>query len=515
MVMKRWNTLLNTMRFPIKLILLAFILIELGSIIQNRNVNIFYTINNSTMTIISEILIKLGEVIVVNFPLIVIVRFVSRRAKSGTPVLIALIGYFTFLIFTTFFQNPTMSSLAFFSIFGIEYNATNIANAATGIRHPIQTGLIGALIVGIISRYSYVKSRRRSPYSVFAFLDKDTVGYIYNIIFCALAGFLVAKLWPYLIFGIEKVVGLIANDISNPKNIALYGFLDRLLSTLGLGDLIRRPFWFGVAGGSLSTFSGQNIFGDVAIWTKLSEFKESTLGYGRFITPYYILNMFVIPSMLIALYRSNTRKSERRKSLVVLLFLILASFIYGNPLPLELALFFGAPLLYFGYLALTATLFGLLQYLEVYLGFSYSGSTIIAMPGSFPDYIILLRNNQYSNALIIIFALGLLAAIIYYLLTYIYIQCLAFDLFSIKKKVLAVKIIDGVGGIENIQEIYSSPSKLSLVIKDLELIDVEALIALDAPKISEVSDGLVIYYGMSSAIIRKQIEEVIKEHQRN
>lgn len=513
--MKRWNNLLNTMRFPIKLILIAFLLIELGSIIQNRNVNIFYTINNTTMVMISEILIKLGEAIVVNFPLIVIIRFVSRRAKSGTPVLIGLIGYFTFLIFTMFFKSPNLPPHALINLFGIEYNATNFANSATGIQYPIQTGMIGALIVGLLTRYSYVKSRRRSPYSLLAFLDKDTVGYIYNIVFCAIAGFVVAQLWPYFITSVDRLVNLIASDTSNPKYIALYGIADRLFSTIGLGDLIRNPFWYGTPGGTLSTFSGQTVLGDVAIFTKLVEAKESTVGYGRFITPYYILNMFVVPSMLFALYRSNTRKTERRKYFVLILFLALASFVYGNPLPLELALLFGAPLLYVSYLALTGLLFGVLQRLEVFLGYSYSGSTLIAMPGSFPDYVILLRNNQYTNTLLIVFALGLLAAIVFYLLTVLYIEFFAFDILGVKRKVLAVKIIDGVGGVTNIKEVFSSPSKLTIVLNDHELIEVEQLIALDAPKISEVSDGLIIYYGMSSRIVAKRILDVIKEQQRD
>lgn len=512
--MKRWNALLNTMRFPIKLMLLAFILIEIGSIIQNRNVNIFYTINNnSTILLISNILIKLGEVIAINFPLIIIIRFVSRRAKSGTPILIAIIGYFTFLVFTMFFYTANNSSLI--SNNAIEYSIANFINTTNVSKQPIQTGVIGALIVGLISRYSYLKSRNRSTYSILAFLDKDTVGYIYNIFFCAVAGFVVAKIWPFLILGIDKSIHFIASDTSSFKNMAFYGFLDRLLSTLGLGELIKRPFWYGIAGGSLTTFSGQNVFGDVAIWSKLIELKESTLGYGKFITPYYIINMFIVPSMMIALYFSNNRKFERRKSIFLVLFLMILSFIYGNPIILELILFFGAPLLYFIYLILTAIIFGVLQYLGVYLGFNYTGSILIAMPGSFPDFIILLRNAQYSNTLLIIFILGLLSAIIYFSITILYIQFLAFDLFSIKKRILAVKIVDGVGGVLNIDRVYSSASKLTLVLKDLELADVDKLILLDAPKISQVNEGIIIYYGMASVIIRKQIEKVIKEHQRD
>ncbi|MDY6063197.1 MAG: hypothetical protein SPI53_05370 [Erysipelotrichaceae bacterium] len=513
--MKRWNSIFDIMRFPIKLLLLAFIFVEFGKIITDKSVNIFYSLDNVYIKFLSQSLIQIGQAVISNFPLIVIVRIASRRNKSGTPVMIGIIGYISFLVFTMIFQYGILSPYATYEVFGIQM-ARVASDGSQSLILPIQTGLLGALVVGFITRYSYVRSRRRNPYSIFAFLDKDTVGYIYNIIFCGLAGIAVAIFWPYLLNFLQKIIVVISSNINDPKRMFVYGALEKVLNVLGLGELIRQPFWFGSAGGSINTITGETILGDVGIFSKLQELNLSTSGYGRFITPYYIVNMFVMPAMILALFRSENRKSNRSKFFVPVLLLVFFLFVNGNALPIEMFLLFSAPLLFGIHVLFSGLLFGLLEYLDIFLGFSYAGNTTFASPGSFLDYIILLRNPDYQKTLLKIVFIGLIFALIYYFITRIYIKYLAFDAISSgKKEHYAINIIDSIGGCDNIGDIYSNPFRLAIVVKDQQLIDFEKIKKLNFSKIAETSEGIIIYSGMSSAILRSEILKAIEVSKRN
>lgn len=509
--MKKWNTLYDTLRFPIKLLLIAFLFIEFGTIIHSKGVNIFYNLNNVYLTLSADILKNIGQAIITNFPLIVIVRLVSRRAKSGTPILIGIIGYITFLVFTMMFQKTNISPNAVSNILGISYSTIDFSKTTSILRYPLQTGLIGAFVVGFITRFSYVKSRRRNAYSLLAFLDKDTVGYIYNIFLCGVAGILISFVWPHFLNLVDNLVKVVSSDISSPKNLFTYGFLDRVLSMLGLGDLIRKPFWFGAQGGSFSTFSGETVLGDVNIFTKLLELNKAPVSHGRFITPYYVINMFIVPAIVFGLFISNNRKSERNKYLFPIILYMAASFVCGNPLPLEMLLLFAAPLLYFCYLGLSVSLFGLFQMLNIHLGFSYSGNSAFAMPGAFADFIILIRNVEYHQKLLMILAIGVIYALVALFLTQFYVHYLAFDLLgSGRKELIAQRIIDALGGAKNIKEVYSNPFKLSVVLNEQELISINKLQRLEVSKIAETNEGVIIYSGMSSTIIRKQIVKYLE-----
>ena len=102
--MKRWNMLYDNCRLPIRIIFVAFVFLAIGYLIQNDNLNVFYTINNSYVLLLGQILYRIGHFLVINMPLIFMINLVAKRANSGMPALLAIIGYATFLV-TTMFMN--------------------------------------------------------------------------------------------------------------------------------------------------------------------------------------------------------------------------------------------------------------------------------------------------------------------------------------------------------------------------------------------------------------------------
>ena len=514
--MKRWNILYDYCRLPIRTIYFACVLLAIGYLVQNENVNIFYTIRNPYIKLISELLMRIGHVLIINMPLIFMVNFVSKKANSGAPTLIGIVGYLTYLITTMILGSHTLTSTAYSSVLGISYNtATSSLISNYGTIYPLQTGMIGSFMVAFATRYSFLKSRKRSIYSFLSFLDKDSAALIYNIVICALLGFGVALIWPYVFNALQSVIAWIAVDISDPMRLSVYGFLDRTLSILGLGNIIRQPFWYGAMGGTYSNIVGETITGDVNIWAYMPEATATYVGCGRFITPYYVINMFCMPSLLMAMTFVHSNRKERRHFFLSAMMGMLLSIVCGNPLPIELILLFNAPLLLLLHLGISGALFGVMSINKAYLGFNYSGSTISAMPGAFPDYIINARTPQHIHALLIILLVGIIMTIVYFFVTEIYYNYLAFDILGADKTIkISKQVIEASGGVENIKATGSSPFKLTLTLNDMEALSYEKLKRININHIIETRDGLVFEFGSSSTIIRKRIDRIIAKSKR-
>ena len=98
--------------------------------------------------------------------------------------------------------------------------------------------------------------------------------------------------------------------------------------------------------------------------------------------------------MLIGFYTIFTDKMEKRRIRLFFLLAILVSLVTGTLLPLELYLLILTPLLFVFHLVVTGALFGIFQSMSVTLGFSYTGSTVTAMPGTLFDFMLYVRNPR-------------------------------------------------------------------------------------------------------------------------
>lgn len=508
-VMKKIMYLYENCKMPIRLTYFAFFLIAFGFLVSNENVNIFYTFSNSFVLMLASGCLMLGKTIIVNLPLIFMVYLVCKKANSGIPIVLAFLGYFSFLIATCLFAPQNLSTYAYNTSSGI-----NTLISTTGItKYPLETGLLGSFIVAYITRFSYIRSRHRSSHSILGFLHKDGAAMIYNTVLCTLAGIIASYIFPYLYTCLTNAITYISKDLADPTRLFIYGVLDRFLSILGLGSYIRAPFWNSALGGSYQTLSGQSIVGDVNIWSYVKDGTSSYLGCGRFITPYYIINMFMIPAVYLGILFSMSDKQERRHFILLFVGVILLSIICGNPLPTELLLLFTSPLLLVIYIILVGCVFAYLSMNGIYLGSSISASdTITAMPGSFPDFIINIRSIVHYDTLIQILIVGIVVAIITYIIVHIYYHFIAYNLVSPYKNQEDVdNIVNALGGYSNIESVGSGLFRVNFALADQESIDFEGLSNLHLGKSSENKNGVSIELGSSSYIISKMIRKKLNQ----
>lgn len=502
--MKRITKIYDSCKFTIRITFFAFLLIAFGFLIQNEAVNIFYTFKNSFVLFLAEGSLRLGTSIIANLPMIFMLNIVCKRANSAYPVVLALVGYFSYMIVTMLLGSSTLASTAYATSTGIN----TILNINTGTRYPFETGLIGSFIVAYITRISFVRSRHRNSFSLLGFLNKDTAGIIYNIVFCGLAGLAIAYVWPFVFNYLQTAITFIAKDINDPLHIALYGVLDRTLSILGLNRIIRQPFWYTALGGSLQTITGQTIAGDINIWNYVKDSSTVYVGAGRFITAFYVINLFIVPAVYLGTVLSMSDKNEKKKYIIPMIGGIALSIICGNSLPIELVLLFTSPLLLILYLLIVGGTFYYLAYAKIFLGSSVTaGSIITAMPGSFPDFIINLRNVNYSSQLVQIIIVGVVAFVLMFIFTYLYNHFLSYDISrSGKARELAKTIIEAVGGIDNITDAGSGLFKVCVHLNDLERVDVNKIQEMNINKIAETKDGIDIECGASAYIIANRIQ---------
>ena len=267
--MRNWHSLYEIFTFPIGILFFACAILGIGNLLTNSAFSAFYTINNEVVILLAEAMMKIGSFLIVNFPLIFLIRVVTRKAGSATSVLSAIAGYITYLVMTMYFSsgNSSLPSTAFSSVLGLSFSTSASSSVTAGVHYPLQTGILSTVLIGIITLTVYNSSRRHNEYGFFSFISKDVGCVIRAVFFSALAGFGVALLWPYVMQGITKVINFIASDTTNPVNLAIYGMLDRVLSVFNLGALVRQPFWYTSSGGSWINLVGANAAGDVNIWT--------------------------------------------------------------------------------------------------------------------------------------------------------------------------------------------------------------------------------------------------------
>ena len=515
--MRNYRSLYEILLFPISVLYFAVFLLGLGNIITNETFSYIINIDNDFILLAAECMTRIGSFLIMQFPLIFLFRLAARKAGSATTMISALSGYVAYLIITMYFGSPDLPASAYSSILGLSMTTAGSATVRSGVHYPLQTGIVATAVVAIITLTSYNSSRNRSEYSFFSFISRDTWCVIRTVVLSSIAAVAVSILWPYVVNAVSAAVNYIASDTTNPMNLILYGMLERAMSVLNLGTMVRSPFWYGSSGGTWISMAGANIAGDVNIWTAQYEAASLSGMTGRFITPYYVINIFAVPGLLLAFQTLQTDKLERRRLRMFYIVVAVISILTGSLLPLEITLLLLCPLLYLFHIAYMGILYGVFQAMHIYLGYTYHGTaTVTAMPGTLLEYLSYFQNAAMRNTLLQIAIVGAISFVIYFLMTRLYFKRLALDLFHTGYKDEVIKgTIEAIGGIENIKMIHSGTERLIISLYDADLLDVDKLRALGAVRVMDTKAGYAIGYGARSTMIRIGITDYLKQSVRS
>ncbi|MBR2067277.1 MAG: hypothetical protein IJ875_03335 [Solobacterium sp.] len=506
--MRYWHSLFTLLKYPITLVFIGMFMLGIGNIVANPYLGISSYIQSEWIIAIAEMASRIGQFLVVNFPVLFLIRITTRKGGNATSITSAIAGYIAFLVGTIFFANKTLPSNAFSSILGISVSSSTLPNLAQSTNLPLQTGIIGTFVVSFITLWAFNSSNKKSEYALFPMITKEISCFVRTVFFSLLAGIGIALIWPYFIAFIQRIIHFIERDTTNPINLGLYGVTERILSVLNLPALIRQPFWYSTSGGSWVSTIGTSVSGDASIWTAQLSANAFTGMNGRFVTPHYILNLGMVPGMVLGLYSLYSDKLEKKKRRSFVFFVIIVSLFTGSLLPLELMIFFLAPLLFIIHTLISGALYSLLQILGVYLGYATNGTSYIsAMPGTILELINYFRYPSLQRSLAFVLGISVIMFFLYYFGTRLYFRYMAVDLFKtgIREEMIE-KVIKAAGGIENIRMVNSSITDLTLALHDLNKFDALQIKRMGTYRITESKAGFHISIGSPSIMIARGIE---------
>ncbi|MBS6374259.1 MAG: hypothetical protein KH431_06620 [Erysipelotrichaceae bacterium] len=511
--MERWHGLLEYVQFPLKILFFGVVLLGLGSSVLNPNLNYIWQVDNEYIIRICEMLKYIGGFMIQIFPLIVFIKVLSKRFEDSVPVLIGFFGLIILYIGILFFMKTDLPTYFYNDVLGIEINFTKSKIFAEGYLVPYNMGIIPIVATYFITKFAYLRSRHHSMHGVLSFIDHDAWAMLSVFVCCLITGILFAFIWPLIVQGIEFIHNFIADDITSPINLFYYGLIDRISEILHMSDITHSAFWMGEAGGSLIDASGIKHVGDVAIWTYQAT-NSLDLTAGRFITPYYIMNIFMIPGFLLGYYSLVKSKRDRSRYLMFFILAVVLSILCGNTFPFEIFMLVMAPLLYVTYLIISAMLFAVFQILNVHIGYNLSGTLMTANPGSLLDLIPYFRNPDMVRSIITVLVVGIICFLLFFMLTRIYFKKFALGLLQLgNRSEVAEKVVNALGGIDNILAIESSPDKLTASLINRDLVDFEALKENGAYLILQAKEGYLIRLGNISTIVGADINHLLKQKQ--
>lgn len=508
--MSRWHSLLEYLQFPLKVLFFSTVLLGLGNSIINPNIEHLWKIDNEIILLVSEMLRYTGGFLINLFPLFVFIKVLTKKYEDSVPVFIGLASFIVIMVTVIFLQNNSYPSYFYHNILGIQISFSAESIFKEQIRNPYQMGIVVMVISYFITMRTYKKSRHYSMHGILSFIDHDSHAMILTIIISFFAGVAISYLWPFVIQLIMGMYNTIATDTTDPLHLFLYGISERISAIFGMVDIPRNAFWLGEYGGKLVDSFGVVYEGDVSIWTAQQSLGISAISAGRFITPYYIINIFIVPSFLIAYYSLVTSKVDKRRYRLFFIIALTLSIVCGNPLPFEIFILILAPLLYFIYLFIVGILYAVFQILGISMGYSLEGSLIVANPGALLDILKYLRDPNFFDTLFYMVVIGVICFIIFLVISRVYFKKFAIGLFSFRdKKRVTKKIVMALGGLENIKEVHSTPDKITVNLMKRELIDFDVLKEYGAYLILESRNGYLIRLGNISIIVAEEIKKLL------
>lgn len=492
--MKKWNSFYEYVKVPLQLILVILLIQNITGLILSRSFFLYWDISNTIYQDVAQIIL--------NF---------TTRILEATPLLIGM-----HLLYKRF--NASLPALALLALVVLNYSFSEILiypnSTFAGLlvpSHLFAAGTTEVLLLGLLVAYFYRVSQSRSKYSFMSFISRD-FWFILNIF---IFGSVVIGAWmfilPYLLNFSEFIVKLIAYDISNPISLFFYGTLERVFTLLNVSRLIQIPFLFSSAGGAWIDTVGNNFVGDVAIWTAQTSHNIFNTGIGRFITPNYIITLFIVPAIIFSIYQKSKDKIDRKKSLIVLIILSVFSLFGNSLLPIELLLLFMAPTLLIFHYVYVGVLYALLPMLNVFIGYISTNKTVFSV-GNLLDLFVYSKHPEISAMLPALISVGVVSFVIYYLVFEIYYNKFALDLFQTgRQETIIAEFVEIIGGLNNIKLLTNTAFAINVRFNDDHLVDFHRLNEVGVIKIRETRFGYCFVMGAGSYIISKSISKQLKK----
>lgn len=391
--------------------------------------------------------------------------------------------------------------------------AIAILNEGLSIMNPdLDMSVFGGVLSGLIAAFIYNRFKDTRLPNIFSFFGGEKFPITMIIVTMIPVTGISVLLWPYAQSAIDSLAqGLVGLGAGG---IFIFGFLNRFLLPFGLHHVLNTYIYFGL--GSYETASGEVVTGEITRFLN----GDPTAGY--FLGGFFIVMIFGIPAIALAMTRAaHKKKKEETKALMSSG--SLTSVVAGLTEPIEFTFLFTSPLLYFIHSVYAGLAGATLYLLDIRHGFSWGGSAI--------DYAL---NLGLADSGLMIIPVGLAFGVLYYFTFYTLIvkrnikvvgreddkefseereeHEKDLELNHGKFEYMAKKVLQNVGGKENLVDYENCMTRLRLVVKDASVVDEEKIKQTGAHGVVKIDNEhvqIVIGPEVSNVYqeFRKQVEE--------
>ncbi|TFE00193.1 PTS sugar transporter subunit IIA [Jeotgalibacillus sp. R-1-5s-1] len=497
---------------PVALLPAAGILLGLGAALTGPLADSLTFLQNDTVQTIGNGMSEIGISIFNNLAVIFAIGVaIGLTGGSGIAALAALLGYVI--------MNQTLSFALGITPEMVEESGEY--GMAVGIP-TLETGVLGGIVVGLLAVWVYRKFHEFDPPEVLGFFAGDRSVGIVMVFASILLAFVMMMVWPPIQGGINAIANVIANGVTNPLYIGLYGFLERALIPTGLHHIWYAPFLWTSLGGTAEV-AGNTVSGDQYIFlAQIAAGVDVTAG--RFMAGKFPIIMFGLLGAALAMYRRADKKNQP----VVKGMLIAAAgtaFLTGITEPIEFTFLFVAPLLFLFHALLAGISFAVMYMLDVHLGWA-GGSGLI-------DFILVNALPGTENWWVNLIAGAIFFVIYYYSFSF---AIKKWDLatpgrggqenklytrkdFNEKKKgskssqskETAAAIMEALGGEENLKHVDACFTRLRVEVEAVDKIDEDQLKSLGAAGVVKVGQNIQAIFGGRSDLYKNEINRLLKQ----
>lgn len=505
--------------FPIALLPIAGLLLGIGASFSNAQMISSFGLENilGESTLLNAIFVVMkqtGEIIFANLPLIFAMGVALGMAKKEKAVA-SLSATISFLV-----MNQTISSLL--TLTGkLKPGALRegMLTSVCGIQS-LDMGVFGGILTGLGVAYLHNKFYKIKLPNVISFFGGIRFVPIVSSVTYIGVGILMYFVWPWIQEIMYSIGGLVT--ASKYAGTLIYGITERALIPFGLHHVFYMPFWQTAIGGTAIVdghyvTGAQNIFFAELGSQNITKF---SIGAARFMSGKFPFMIFGLPAAALAMY--HTAKPSKRKVVGGLLVsAAITSMLTGITEPLEFTFLFVAPALYGIHCVFAGISFMLMHLLKVTIGTTFSGGLI--------DLILfgVLQGNSKTNWIYVI-PVGIAYAVLYYFLfkfaiikfniitpgredddteSKLYTKK---DFNASKENSNASKIVEGLGGIENIENLDCCATRLRVKVSNIEKVNQDILKSSGAAGVIKKGDGVQVVYGPRVSVIKSELEEYIE-----
>lgn len=342
------------------------------------------------------------------------------------------------------------------------------------------------ILAGIMAAMVYNRFHGTKLPDFLAFFSGRRLVPILTALFAIVVSAILYFVWPFIYHALfnfgTSIQGLGA------AGAGIYGVANRLLIPTGLHHALNSVFWFDVIGiNDIGNFqSGQSTIDAAAAATSAAECPgiwengQCTVDgvVGRYQAGFFPIMMFGLPGAALAMY---LRADKGRRKVIGSLMAAgaLASFFTGVTEPLEFSFMFVAPLLFVVHALLTGLSVFIASAMEWTAGFGFSAGFVDMLLSS---------QNPLANKWYMLLIMGVIFFALYFVLFYYLIGW--FNLKNPgrgddedapedddaatgddKTAASASRIIEGLGGKDNIDSLDYCTTRLRVGVKDRALVD--------------------------------------------